>query len=316
MENTQQKPMPNLIQMLRAPFFSSIIAPLVSGTIGAVIVNNGDFSIQGFIFVMIMGLGLHAATNVYNDIYDTIQGTDKVNVHRNEFSGGSGILVDFPELMPKMFIIARVSLIIALAGAIGLFFTVDQKMYPWLGGLYLLSAFFAKYYTAAPFKLAYRGMGEVSVWFAFGPMAILVAAVSQNVLFEPLILLIMPISGLSTLSILWMGQMIDLDADKSTGKLGMVSRIGTKAARFPYILIQLALVANVAAIPFVIPGIKLFLLAALIPYLTLFPRIIPVIMKEHANANGLKPAAKMTVMIHMGFSLFFIITLLMQVFKF
>jgi 1,4-dihydroxy-2-naphthoate octaprenyltransferase len=123
----------------------------------------------------------------------------------------------------------------------------------------------------------------------------------------------MPISGLSTLSILWMGQMIDLEADKSTGKLGMVSRIGTNASRFPYLLIQLALITNVAVIPFVIPGIKLSLLAALIPYLTLFPRIIPIIMKEHANANGLKPAAKMTVMIHMGFSLFFIITLLMQV---
>lgn len=110
--------------------------PLITGTIAAVIVNDGAFSLPGFFFVLVMGIGLHAATNVYNDIYDTIQGTDKLNAHRNEFSGGSGILVDFPELMPKMYNIARVSLLIALVGAVGISFFIDQKLYPWLAGLY------------------------------------------------------------------------------------------------------------------------------------------------------------------------------------
>lgn len=312
MENSDKKQKPNLMQMMRAPFFSSILAPLLNGTIAAVIINGGAFSFPGFVFVLLMGVGLHAATNVYNDIYDTIQGTDKINVHRNEFSGGSGILVDFPGLMPRMFLIARLALLLAATGAIGISFFTDPLLYPYLAGLLLFSVFFSKYYTAAPVKLAYRGFGEISVWFAFGPMAVSVAAVSQNALFDPLILFLMPISGLSTLSILWLGQMIDLDADSATGKLGMVARLGTKPARYIYFFIQFLIILNVILIPFFVPGIKLSLFAALTPYVVLFPKIIPVIMREHANPEGLKPAAKINVMLHMIFSLFLIITLLLQ----
>ncbi|MBN8545403.1 MAG: prenyltransferase [Ignavibacteria bacterium] len=304
------KQRPNLLKMIRAPFLSSILAPLLFGTIAAVIIKDGAFSFPGFFFVLVMGIGLHAATNVYNDIYDTIQRTDKLNVHRNEFSGGSGILVDFPDMMPRMYKIARVSLVIALAGAIGIAFFIDKNLYPWLAGLYLLSAFFAKYYTAAPVKLAYRGMGEVSVWFAFGPMAVLVAAVSQNVLFEPLILLLMPISGLSTLSILWMGQMIDLDADKATGKLGAVSRIGTGHSRLVYIVIQSLLIANIIMIPLFIPKAGYFVLISLLPYIMLFPKVVKIIMREHSNANGLKPGAGMNVMVHLQLSILLILGLL------
>jgi len=312
MENSAKKQKPNLMQMMRAPFFSSILTPLLSGTIAAIFINDGAFSVPGFIFVLLMGVGLHAATNVYNDIYDTIQGTDKINVHRNDFSGGSGILVDFPELMPRMYLVARLALIVAIAGAVGISFFIDSHLYPYLAGLLIFSLFFSKYYTAAPVKLAYRGLGEVSVWFAFGPMAIAVAAISQNVLFEPLVLFLMPISGLSTSSILWMGQMIDLDADRATGKLGMVARTGTKASRYIYFLIQFAIIINVAIIPFFVPGISFFIFAALIPYVVLFPKIIPIMMREHANPDGLKPAAKINVMIHMIFSLFLIIALLLQ----
>jgi 1,4-dihydroxy-2-naphthoate octaprenyltransferase len=78
--------------MIRAPFLSSIIAPIVTGSLlGAKIA--GSFGLVEFLLVLVTGLGLHIAVNVYNDIYDTLQGTDKVNVHRNEFSGGSGVLL-------------------------------------------------------------------------------------------------------------------------------------------------------------------------------------------------------------------------------
>ncbi|MDZ7614460.1 MAG: hypothetical protein U5K51_12745, partial [Flavobacteriaceae bacterium] len=70
--------------------------------------------------------------------------------------------------------------IMALAGTIALTPLIDKMLWPYLWGLYLLSAFFSKYYTAPPFKLAYRGWGEVSVWFAFGPMAILIAVVESK----------------------------------------------------------------------------------------------------------------------------------------
>jgi 1,4-dihydroxy-2-naphthoate octaprenyltransferase len=175
--------------------------------------------------VTIMGLALHTATNVYNDIYDTRQGTDRANRHRNEFSGGSGLIIQYPHILPKMYRIARISLFIALVCTVTLMAYMDRNLWIHLWLLYILSAFFSKYYTAAPVKLASRGLGEISVWFAFGPMAILVAAVSQNIGLHPLVILAMPATGISTLSILLVGQLIDLPADKEGGKWAVLRHI-------------------------------------------------------------------------------------------
>jgi 1,4-dihydroxy-2-naphthoate octaprenyltransferase len=296
---------PSLLQMTRAPFLSSIIAPLITGTLLSVKIS-GSFSIAGFILVLITGIGLHTATNVYNDIFDTIQGTDKVNVHRNEFSGGSGVLQDNPALMSTMYRLARGGLIIALFSTIGLMFFVDKRLWPCLLGLYLMGAFFSKFYTAAPVKLAYRGLGEFSVWFSFGPMAILVAAVSQNVMFSKEVLILMPISGLSTLSILLVGQMIDVEADIAGGKHGVASRLGTGPTAALYILTQLGIIANVICVYLFFPGPTHWFLTCLIPYILIFPSASSVIIKYHNKPKELKRAAKMTVLIHLLFSLLLI----------
>ena len=104
---------PGLAQMIRAPFFSSIIAPIWTGILLSVYIS-GDFNFIAFVVVTVMGLMLHTATNVYNDIYDTKQGTDRANRHRNEFSGGSGLIIQYPQILPKMYRIARISRVIAL----------------------------------------------------------------------------------------------------------------------------------------------------------------------------------------------------------
>jgi 1,4-dihydroxy-2-naphthoate octaprenyltransferase len=250
---------------------------------------------------------LHVATNVYNDIFDTIQGTDKVNVHRNESSGGSGVLLDNPELMGKMFLLARIGLIVALIGTIALMPLIDRMLWPYLWGLFLLSAFFSKYYTAPPFKLAYRGWGEISVWFAFGPMAIFIATIGQNVGLHPLVWLVMPVTGLSTSSILLAGQMIDLDADRAGGKHGVASRMGTRFTSVLYILVQSGIIINVILLFIFFPGHSWLFLIALIPYILIFPKAAGIIFKSHDNPDMIKQGAKLTVLIHLAFSLLLIV---------
>lgn len=297
---------PSLIQMIRAPFLSSIIVPIVTGTLLSVKIS-GDFGIVAFLLALITGLGLHIATNVYNDIYDTLQGTDKVNVHRNEYSGGSGVLLDNPDLYRRMYWLARSGLIIALLSTIGLMFFVDRELWVYLWGLYLLSAFFSKFYTAAPVKLAYRGLGEFSVWFAFGPMAIAIAAISQGVFPTHQVLLLMPVSGLSTLSILLVGQLIDLDADKKGGKHGVASRLGTQPTAVIYVLAQLLIFALVIAMAFSYEGASWVLLLALVPYVLIFPKTAMLVLKHHIDPEQLKKVAKNTVQIHLLFSLLLIV---------
>ncbi len=298
---------PSILQMIRAPFLSSIIVPIVTGTLLSAKIT-GDFGVAAFLIVLITGLGLHIATNVYNDIYDTIQGTDKVNVHRNEYSGGSGVLLDNPKLFNRMYWLARSGLIIALITTAGLMFFVDRELWIYLWGLYLLSAFFSKYYTAAPIKLAYRGLGEVSVWFAFGPMAISIAAISQNLfpITNP-VLLLMPVSGLSTLSILLVGQLIDLDADKKGGKHGVASRLGTLPTAVIYVLAQIAIITLVILMAFSFEGTSWYLLIALLPYIIIFPLTMNKVLKYYEDPGELKKVAKMTVQIHLLFSLLLIV---------
>jgi 1,4-dihydroxy-2-naphthoate octaprenyltransferase len=297
---------PSLLQMIRAPFLSSIIAPLVTGTLLAARIT-GHFGLVEFLLVLITGLGLHIATNVYNDIYDTIQGTDKVNVHRNEYSGGSGVLLENPDLFRRMYWLARSGLIMAFFSTVGLLFFVDRDLWIYLWGLYLLSAFFSKYYTAAPVKLAYRGLGEISVWFAFGPMAIAIATISQGVFPTNQVLLLMPVSGFSTLSILLVGQLIDLDADKKGGKHGMASRLGTFPTAVFYVLVQTAIITLVILMALAYEGSSLPLLMALLPYLLIFPGAAVRILKHHGNPEALKKVAGMTVQIHLLLSLLLIV---------
>jgi len=307
------KNQPGIAKMIRAYFLTSIIAPIVLGTLLAVHLN-GRLEVLNFVIVLIIGIGLHVATNVYNDIYDTIQGTDKVNVHRNESSGGSGVLLDNPELMGKMYLLARIGLIVALAGTVALMPLINKMLWPYLWGLYLLSAFFSKYYTAPPFKLAYRGWGEISVWLAFGPMAILIATVSQNLGLHPLVWLLMPATGLSTSSILLAGQMIDLDADRAGGKHGVASRMGTKFTSVIYLLVQSGIILNVILLFIFFPGHSWLFLFALIPYILIFPKAAGIIFKNHDNPDLIKQGAKLTVLIHLAFSLFLIIWFLIYIF--
>jgi 1,4-dihydroxy-2-naphthoate octaprenyltransferase len=298
---------PGLLKMIRAPFLSSILSPLLFGSFLAGIIN-GEIYLFGFFLVMIMGIALHAATNVYNDIYDTKQGTDRVNIHRNEFSGGSGIIVNFPHFEKKMFRIARISLVIALLSTIGLMFFVDKRLWVHLWMLYLLSAFFSKYYTAEPFKLASRGWGEISVWFAFGPMAVLVAAVSQNVGFHPVIISALPITGISTLSILLIGQLIDLKADKETGKWGVAVRKGTKTTIYIYLIVQILLMINVSYLGLYSVDSGYLILVSLIPYFILLPKIWKILNEHHDNADNLKAAAGLNVQLHLMFSIMLFLT--------
>ena len=303
---------PGFLKMVRAPILSSIISPLIAGTLLACYIT-GSFYIFNFIIVFIMGICLHIATNVYNDIYDTIQGTDQININRNEFSGGSGILVNYPNLLPVMYRIARFGLAGALIATIVLLFQVYDTLQIYLIVLFLLSAFFSKYYTAAPIKLAYRGWGEISVWFAFGPMAILVAAVSQNVGFHKIICVAMPITGIFTCYSVLFGKFIDLEAYKTPGNWGVAFRLGNKTAGYIYMFVQILLCLNIIILSMIYLNNGWPVLVSLIPYIIILPKIFKVLIHNHNDTELLITAAKLNVFLHLLFSLLFTLGIILTI---
>jgi len=261
---------PGILNMIRAPFLFAIVVPLVSGTLVSVSISS-DFNLIGFILVFIMGISLHITTNVYNDIYDTKQGADNKNSMKSEFSGGSGIIVNHPELLPKMYLIARIGIVIGVISTILLMFFIDRNLWLPLWGITVTSVFLSKYYTAGPVKFAYRGLGEVVVWFGFGPLAIFLAGIGQNIGYHPILLAISPITGLGTLFIVWMGEMVDLPSDVKGGKIGLVARLGFNRSRYGLMLIHILALINIVFIALIILNPGWILLVAIIPHAILLP---------------------------------------------
>jgi 1,4-dihydroxy-2-naphthoate octaprenyltransferase len=296
-----------MLGMVRVQFLIGILIPLIVGTLISVIIS-GSFHVWGFVFVVITGLGLHLATNVYNDIYDTVQGVDKSGADtRNFVSGGSGVLLQYPDRLPKFVLVARFGVILSFCGLIGLLIVVDRFLWPFLLVIYGVSVFLSKYYTAAPWKLGYRGFGEILVWLSFGPMAVFLAGLSQNIGLHFLLVEVMPVTGLSTLSILWMGQLMDIENDEAAGKRGMIIRLGTKRAVFGYIFLQALLIINVAFLGVIVfhPGWPIFF--SLIPYVVLLPVITQQLLRHHADPAALIPVGKRNATLYVLFSFLFIL---------
>jgi 1,4-dihydroxy-2-naphthoate octaprenyltransferase len=297
---------PSIFQMIRAQFLIGIVIPLSIGTLTAISIS-GSFHLPGFLFVLFVGLGLHMATNVYNDIYDTKQGADqKMNERRNYYSGGSGILLQKPYLMAKMYLLARLGLILSFFAMIGLLFFIDHNLWLSVIVIYAISAFLSKYYTAAPIQFGYRGFGEVLVWLSFGPIAIALAGLSQNMMIQGIFYAVMPATGLSTLTILWVGQMVDLPDDRVAGKLGLVARIGTKRAYYGYFIIQLLLICNILYLAFFVFTAGWPLLIALVPFV-LLPRIWSILKEHHAHSERLTQITKLNSSVYILFSFLFVL---------
>jgi len=105
----------------------------------------------------------------------------------------------------------------------------------------LAGAFLAYFYTAPPLRLAARkGLGELSVGLAFGPLATAgtVYALTGGVPLSSFLIGI-PI-GLLTVLILWINQFPDKEADKATGKHNLIVVLGKEKARWGYLLLLLA----------------------------------------------------------------------------
>lgn len=271
---------PALFDIVRAPGLLATLVPLVMGTSAAVMVT-GELHLIGALLATTVGISIHLSMNVYNDIYDTRQGSDSLESSQCFFSGGSGVLITNPELESTMFLIARAGIFVGLLGTIGLIFFTEGGFWPVFVIVYAIAAFLSKYYTAAPVALSYRGLGEIAVFIAFGPLAILLAAASQGVLWDPLLLMIMPITGAVPLIVTLNGQIVDLPYDQAAGKKGLVMFLGLRRALHLTAVLCILLVANVLIIAHLLPG-------GWITTLFMIPFIIPLPLAFHHLYNGLE----------------------------
>ncbi len=294
---------PSFLEMIRAEFLFAIVVPLVSGTLISVSIS-GSFNTAGFLLVFVTGISLHISTNVYNDIYDTKQGADSCESKKSEYSGGSGIMIERPELMSRMFLIARSGIVVGVISTISLMFFIDKRLWIPLWIVIGTCIFLSKYYTAEPVKFAYRGLGELVVVIGFGPLAVTLAGLGQNLGLHPVLLSISPVTGLGTLFIVWMGEMVDLPTDVKGEKIGLVARIGFERARYGLVAIHSLALLNVVTVAYIILNPGWPLLITLVPFVLLMPKVWKRMKSMDGYGQEVKEVSSLNFKLYALFSLF------------
>ena len=119
-----------------------------------------DFSVSLALVTLLFALFAHAGVNVLNDYYDALNGTDAQNTERIfPFTGGSRFIQNgvLTTAQTRNFGFALMACV-AAAGLWLMARSAPQLMYIGLVGLFIGWA-----YSAPPFRLNSRGLGELCV---------------------------------------------------------------------------------------------------------------------------------------------------------
>ena len=182
---------------------------------------------------VLFALLAHAGVNVLNDYYDALNGTDAQNTERIfPFTGGSRFIQNGVLTMTQTRNFGFALMLgVALAGLWLMVRSAPQLLYVGLAGLFIGWA-----YSAPPFRLNSRGLGELCV--AAGFLAITVGTdfvQRKGFAVAPFI------AGLSyallVTNLLYINQFPDRTADTAAGKLHWAARLPVQQARWGYVLI-------------------------------------------------------------------------------
>jgi len=220
------------LKALRLPFLAGSVMPLI--TAAAFTFNRGVFSLLPLVIALIGVAALHLGSNLINDYYDS-KGSDPINIRFTPFSGGSRVIQE-NELQATT-ILALSIVFFSIGIACGLWFTLWGRPYVLLIGLFGLLAGWS--YSSPPLSLMSHGVGEVLIFFAFGPFITLgTYYVITNNLSLPAFLLGIP-HGFLIMAVIWINQFPDYQADKKANKKNLVVRLGLSKARYVYSLMML-----------------------------------------------------------------------------
>lgn len=219
---------------VRAPFFTATVVPVLLGACIAW-ARAGAFHLGYFVLAMVGALLLHTGTNVANDYFDHRSGTDDLNVEFvRPFTGGSRMIQD--GLLTPREVLSGALAAFALACVIGLYLAyVRGPLILVLGVFGIFSGFF---YTAPPFNLVSRGIGEFFIGLNFGVLMTLGSYFVQTgyLAWEPVVASI-PV-GLLIAGVLYINEFQDAPADGAVGKDHLVVRLGRKRAALGYAILM------------------------------------------------------------------------------
>ena len=218
----------------RLPFLTGSLMPVVLA--GALVVWQGAWEGFFYFFVTALGVvGLHSGGNLINDYFDSF-GSDPINRFFTPFSGGSRVIQNGELSADTVRNLAYACL--GFGVVCGLILIYYGR--PWVALLGLFGLAAAYLYSASPVQLMSQGLGELTIFMAFGPILSLGSYYAMTGRAAPEGFYIgLPLAFLIT-AILWINEFPDLEADTAATKEHMVARLGLKNSLLVYDGLMLA----------------------------------------------------------------------------
>ena len=213
-------------------------------------------------FVSILGvICLHIFSNLYNDFFDVSYGSDEENkeyfnvgskslfLRGAQISGGSRAIELGLTTLKKTSTLGNVmlflSIICLLILSLNSYMVTGSSSNVFMMSLIgAIGVFLGFFYTAKPLRLSARkGLGELTIFLAFGPLLTLGSMFSMSnisidlnsSIIQTIFFIGIPL-GLLTTNILFINQFPDYESDKKTGKTNLVVIFGKKISRWIYLI--------------------------------------------------------------------------------
>jgi 1,4-dihydroxy-2-naphthoate octaprenyltransferase len=230
------------------------IVPVMVGT--ALAVNVGKFNILVTIIALACSLLIQIGTNFTNDLYDYLKGTDTTS-RKGPLRALSNGLITVKEM--------KIGIVITFTSAflLGLYLVHTGGIIILVIGILSIIAGLA--YTAGPYPLAYKGLGDIFVFMFFGLIGTLgTFYLHTNELSLPAFLSSIPVGALIT-NILVVNNYRDIEEDRQAGKNTLAVKLGKTFTQYQFIfLIAVSFLTPLALFLFLNFKTWIFL-----PYLTL-----------------------------------------------
>ena len=212
------------LRATRLPFLSATVVPVGLGI--AVAARHGEWHWWLAALTVVAAACVHLGLNVANDVFDTLSGADAANVTPTQFSGGSRVILY--RLISARQMIALMLGFYAAGLGIGIYLAAARGFWPllWIG---VAGTFISIFYTAPPFRLVHRGLGELCVLLGFGPiMAVGAAYVQLQRWSWEAVYASVPV-GLLVAMILYVNEVPDRPGDSVAGKRTLPVRLSKRA---------------------------------------------------------------------------------------
>ncbi len=200
-------------------------SPVIAAS--AYAVYAGTFRWVPALLCLLFALLAQIASNMANDYFDYVKGSDTVTRVGPRRAVASGDITPRAMLMGTFIVLG-----VACAIGLGLVSYGGWRLIP----VGIVIALFALAYTAGPYPLAYHGLGDLTVFLFFGLVAVNMTYYVQALEFDSTVLLLSIAEGLLSINILLVNNYRDVEEDAAANKRTTVVLFGRRFARAWYLL--------------------------------------------------------------------------------